>query len=817
MHPGPETAAEAASGLLQAALAAIVESTPDAIVGKSLDGIVTSWNGGAERLFGWCANEMIGQPLHRLVPEDLRAQDEGILARLRQGEALRQFQTQRLTRDGQLIDVSVTASPIRNAAGRVTGAAEITRDITALRRHEREAERLTRLYAALSHVNQAIAWTSTREELLPKVCRALVEQGGLRMAWIGWNDPRTHRLVPLAAAGDETGYLQRLQIHTDDRPWSLGPSGQAFRCGQSVRNDLLGDEATAPWRAEFERAGLRACAAAPIRLAGEVCGVLTVYADQRDHFQDKELALLTEAANDLSFALDNFAREDARGQAEQVVRDEVAFSTAMLDSMPGVVYFYDTDGRFLRWNRNFERVSGRSAGEIAAMHPLDFFTPADRALVEQRIAEVFAQGEASVEADFLHRDGSTRPYLFTGRLVEFRGQRCLVGVGIDISQRRRAELALVDSRAHLVEAQRIAGIGSWSLDLRDNRLIWSDQTCHIFGVDQATKPRSYEAFMALVHPDDRDALQAAHQAALAGRAPLDNEHRIVLRDGSERVVHSLAALQRDTSGQAVMLSGTAHDITTRVRLQAERERRQRAEAADHIKSAFLATMSHELRTPLNSIIGFSGILLKGLPGPLNPEQSKQLGMVRSSARHLLALVNDVLDISKIESGQLVVARLPYDLRRSIDKVTALVTPQLQSKGLLLQVQVASGLAPALGDARRFEQILLNLLSNAIKFTERGEVVLSADALADTAPGAPMFQVRVADTGPGIRAQDLGELFQPFRQLDTGLARHHEGTGLGLAICQRLAALMGGAMGVASQWGHGSTFTVTLPLHPPEPA
>jgi signal transduction histidine kinase len=214
-------------------------------------------------------------------------------------------------------------------------------------------------------------------------------------------------------------------------------------------------------------------------------------------------------------------------------------------------------------------------------------------------------------------------------------------------------------------------------------------------------------------------------------------------------------------------------------------------------------MSHELRTPLNSIIGFTGILLQGLAGELNQEQNKQLGMVQTSAHHLLSLINDVLDISKIEAGQLVLSHEPYDLAESVSRVLATIAPMTQRKGLRLTSQVSPGIGMIVGDRRRVEQVLMNLVSNAVKFTERGEVEVAVVSTKEA------VEVAVRDTGIGIVASEIPRLFQPFYQIDTGLSRRHEGTGLGLSICRKLVELMGGSIEVSSAPGVGSVFKFSL--------
>ena len=718
-------------------------------------------------------------------------------------------------KDGSVFEAEVIATKF--ADGTLLG---MIQDVGTAKEHERELARMSRLYAALSRINQAIVRMTTRQQLFESICQVLVDHGGLRMAWIGWHDPETQQLVPQAYAGDESGYLSSIRVYGADRPEGRGSTGTAFRSQRpSICNDILNDPSSQTWRRESELRGFLSSAAFPIRLQGVVCGTLSVYADKREFFHEKEIALLEEAALNISFALDSFARDETRRLAEQTVRNEKLFSDTMIESMPGLLYLYDEDGRFLRWNRRFESVSGYSAQEIARMHPHDFFRLEDGPRLEAKVAEVLGQGESSIEALLLAKDGTTAPYFFTGRSLTFEGKTCLVGVGIDISDRVLAQEGLAESERKYRELVEYANsiILRWNSEGRVTFLNRFGLKFFGYTEEQIIGRHVLETIVPPRESGGRNLEQLMVEICAAPETFEQNVNENIRRDGERVWVAWTNRIVRNAAGEVVEILSIGTDVTASRLAEEEREKRHRAEAADHVKSAFLATMSHELRTPLNSIIGFTGIILQGLAGPLNAEQSKQLNMVRVSARHLLALVNDVLDISKIEAGQLDVTRQPFDLCQSIVRVLASVTPQAEAKQLTLHSRVASSLGQAVGDERRFEQVLLNLLSNAVKFSDHGEVTLTARPVADFRPpgaqsGQSAVRVDVSDTGIGIKPEHLPQLFQPFNQVDSGLSRQHEGTGLGLAICRRLVELMGGQIGVTSEWGRGSTFSITLPVN-----
>lgn len=233
----------------------------------------------------------------------------------------------------------------------------------------------------------------------------------------------------------------------------------------------------------------------------------------------------------------------------------------------------------------------------------------------------------------------------------------------------------------------------------------------------------------------------------------------------------------------------------------------RAERSDRAKSAFLASMSHELRTPLNSIIGFSGILLQEFAGPVNKEQRKQLEMVMASGRHLLRLINDMLDITIIEAGELKIHYETFDIVKVIEEVVALEKSSVEAKGISIHLQKSHEVLEITSDPARIKQILLNLVHNAMKFTERGSIRVECQSVNSH------LEIKVSDTGIGVSRENMDKLFTPFLQIDNDLVRKHQGTGsgLGLSISKRLVDLLNGKITVESEYGVGSTFTVYLPL------
>jgi signal transduction histidine kinase len=297
-------------------------------------------------------------------------------------------------------------------------------------------------------------------------------------------------------------------------------------------------------------------------------------------------------------------------------------------------------------------------------------------------------------------------------------------------------------------------------------------------------------------------LRAGIRALLA--VPLLREERVVgaivlLRRRPGAFTQETVDLLQSFAGQAAL---AIHNAKLYRELQ---EKGRELEAASRHKSEFLANMSHELRTPLNAILGFTELVLDGVYGPPPAKIAAQLERVQANGRHLLGLINDVLDLSKIEAGRLELELADFAPAEVVASVQSTTESLARAKGLAFRVRLPPRLPRAHGDARRITQVLLNLVGNAIKFTEAGEVLVEVTADADG------LELAVADTGPGIPLAEQARIFEEFHQVDSSSTRRQGGTGLGLAIARRIVELHGGSIGVESTPGRGSRFTVRLPL------
>ena len=262
----------------------------------------------------------------------------------------------------------------------------------------------------------------------------------------------------------------------------------------------------------------------------------------------------------------------------------------------------------------------------------------------------------------------------------------------------------------------------------------------------------------------------------------------------------------ELSASNAALNEAKHDLESKVAQRTEEltQANEKLKEVDRLKSEFLATMSHELRTPLNSIIGFTGILRQELAGPINAEQKKQLSMVQSSGRHLLNLINDLLDLSRIESGKMEVVEEPFEFEPLVDEVMQTLLPSASMKGIVLEKDLRVP-GQICSDRKKVFQILLNLANNAVKFTDKGKVKISGERSNGT------LAVRVTDTGIGIQREKQTMLFEAFRQIEGSAKRQYEGTGLGLYLCRKLLSLLGGEISVESEFGKGSRFSFRIPV------
>ncbi len=471
-----------------------------------------------------------------------------------------------------------------------------------------------------------------------------------------------------------------------------------------------------------------------------------------------------------------------------------------------------------RFNERWAEIIGYSLHELEPVN-IDTWVQhahAEDLLLSNDSLQRHFSGELSfyeTECRMRHREGHWVWVLDRGRVTTWTPDgkpEWMYGTHQDITRSKNAQRRLTENEAFLASAGRIASIGAWRYDTATGELFWARETRQLLEVDENTTITLQEA-LSFCLPEKRATLETCIQTAILQGTSWDIELPCQTARGRHVWMRIIGEAEQNNQGQ-VLLQGVYQDITeahyrreTNDSLQREKAA---AEAANDAKSQFLANMSHEIRTPLNAVIGLSFLLEKTR---LDHQQKDLLGKIRVASDNLLGLINDVLDLSKIEAHQMVLESVPFKLNDLLRELRQLMTAHAESKQLDLIIHPAQGL-PALlrGDVTRIKQVLMNLLNNAIKFTEQGHVKLSVWSTQATHCEC-WLHFSVQDTGIGIPRESQANLFKPFTQADASTTRRFGGSGLGLSIVKRLTELMGGHLGFSSTEGGGSEFWVEFPL------
>ena len=487
---------------------------------------------------------------------------------------------------------------------------------------------------------------------------------------------------------------------------------------------------------------------------------------------------------------------------------------AIVESSSDAIIGKTLDGRITSWNAGARAIFGYTAAQ-ALGQPVQMLIPPRLQDEEMRILAELAHGKSVPAFDTVRLRRGGEPLDVSITISPIRdGEGRVVGaskIARDISEQRRAERALRDSEERLRFTLEAAHIGDWNLDLSTGVMQHSARHDQCFGYSGQQSDWNFDKFIEHVLPEDRAEVEQTLHVAITELRDWRIQCRVVWPDGSVHWISKHGSVQRK-GDKATRMLGIVSEITEQRQAENARLTAQRLEAenrqiqeANRLKSQFLANMSHELRTPLNAVIGFADLLHSGFVKPESPKHHEYLGHIGTSGRHLLQLINDVLDLSKVESGKFDFFAERVDLSVLLKEVMDVLHTAVTRKDIRISTDIDAGLGDLTLDPARLKQVLYNYLSNAIKFTPAGGRVIVRAVSA----GPEHFRIEVDDSGIGISAADLPRLFTEFQQLDAGYSKQHQGTGLGLALTRRLVQAQGGQVGVRSTVGLGSVFCIVL--------
>jgi two-component system, sensor histidine kinase and response regulator len=726
-------------------LVAVVNASHDIIMNVSPEARITTWNPAAEKAYGYTAAEAIGSGIELFVPPEQLAQTLATIRHIVETGQPASWEQHARRRDGTPFTIAVDAFPIRDAAGRVTGAASVGRDITQLKRIEHEL-REARDY--------------TRGLIESSVDAMVVVDRDLRIT------DGNEQLAKLTEVPKKILIGSRFDSYFTAPERAAAAIRKALEDGSVTNYDLV-------LRAASGREILVSFNASFFSRAGAISGIFGV---ARDVTEPRTI--------------------------QRKLAEEQQYSRSLVESSPDALLVINSELVLMDVNQQTIRLTGYRREDLVGVKLATMFTDPERVTeVMRRALETGFVRE--VESSLLTKSAEVLPVsLNTSVFKNADGSTRGVLIGVrDISERMhaRSELSLL---ASIVDASADA-IYSESTDRAITS--WNSAAERLFGYSAAEViGRNVALLVPLAHRTE--VLDHADLLSFAGK-PERFETTRQRKDGNIVDVLLTRSPIFDSAHRLVGFSVIAHDIGDRKRAEDElRAARDAALEGARVKSEFLANMSHEIRTPLNSVIGMTGLLLGT---QLNPEQREFANDVRDSGEALLTLINEILDFSKLASGKVTFEEIDFELTAAIEGTVDLLAEQARRKGLELTVSIDPDAPQGLrGDPGRLRQVLVNLIGNAIKFTARGgEIAVQVSKLSEN-PKEAILRFEVSDTGIGIPEEKRHLLFQPFSQLDASTTRHFGGTGLGLSIARQLVERMDGTIGVSSTAGSGSTFWFT---------